>query len=216
MKIERALQLLVLWEEISATVPEGSEDREHQRRAVDQMVAEATALQDRSARESKALLRELRAVMDELPDYEWPPLSGPGVERECTLELATSTAGPCIECVEDVGSGIVGWIGAPEPGPLCDRCLGKASPQLAAMPGLLSCLWQITEAELEDDDDAAFELAESLLTLTQVWASSCAGAWPARPQGMRAERDKALALMRQRHGQDWAWASQPPDDEEAQ
>ncbi len=212
MKIGRAVQLLVRWEEISATVPEGSLDRERERRAIEAMVGEARTLIDRVAHESKAVLVRLRALMDEIPESDWPPISGPGVERRCTIELADNAAGPCLECIEKVGSGLIGWIGDPEPGPLCDRCLAQARPELAVMLGLVSYLRQITEADLEDDPQADMELMQSLLILTQVWARSCAGVWPSRPQGMRAARDASRALMRQRHGEDWA--DPLPDDGE--
>ncbi len=210
MKIGRAFQLLLHWEELSAAVPEGSEDRERERRAVEKMVGETLALQDRLAQETRPLLLRLHQFMSDYPECEWPPISGDGVQRECTLELAPRPAGPCLECVEEVGSGPIGWIGDPEPGPLCDRCLAEASPELAAILGLLSFLRQLTETDLEDDPQAKFGLMEALLMLTRSYAQSCAGAWPSRPKGMREKRDEALAMMRQRRGKDWA--SPPPDE----
>ncbi len=213
MKIDRTLQLLFRWEEISAAVPEGSEDRERERRAIETMVGETWVLQDRSARGSVEILRQLRALMEEMPDGDWPAISGDGVQRRCTLELAPTAAGPCLECVEKVGSGPVGWIGEPEPGPLCDRCLAQASPELAAVLGLVSFFRQLADADLEDSPEAEAGLLESLLIMTQVYARSCAGAWPSRPIGLRAAREQALELMRQRHGEDWA--NLQPDDGEA-
>ncbi len=210
MKIGRAIQLLASWQEVSAAVPGGSEDRERERRALETMVAETLALQDRLAREARPLLLRLHQVMNDYPGFDWPPISGEGVERECTLELAPRPVGPCLECVEEVGSGPIGWIGDPEPGPLCDRCLAEASPELAAILGLLSFLRQLIEADLEDDPQAQFGLMEALMLLTQSYAQSCAGAWPSRPKGMRERRDDALAMMRQRRGK--AWASRPPDE----
>ncbi len=211
MKIGRAFQLLVRWPEISAAVPEGSEDLERERREVEATVADASALHDRFLRQERAVLRRLRALLDEHPDCHWPAISGPGVQRRCTLELLTRP-GPCVECVDSVESGTGGWIGDPAPGPLCGRCLAQASPELAAMLGLLSYLRQISDADLEDDPQAENELMESLLILTRVWAQSCAGAWPSRPQGMRAAREQGLEMIRQHL--EMAGAGQPPEDGE--
>ncbi|MCP3963850.1 MAG: hypothetical protein GY719_38935 [bacterium] len=213
MKIGRALQLLVNWEEVSAAVPEGSEDRERERRALETMVGETLALQDRLARESRPLLLRLHQFMNDYPECEWPPISGDGVQRECTIELAPMSVGPCLECAEEVGSGPIGWIGDPQPGPLCDRCLAEASPELAAILGLLSFLRQVTDVDQADDPQATSGLMEAMLMLTRSYAQSCAGAWPSRPKGMREMRDQALAMARKRHGK--GWALRPPDGGEA-
>ncbi len=210
MKVNKSMQLMVLWQEISASVPEGSLERESERRAIDVMVSETGALHHRVKQQNIELLLQLHALIDEDPESSWPPIAGDGVQRKCTLELMTSPAGPCLECVEAVGSGVVGWIGEPEPGPLCDKCLARASPELGAILGLVSLLWQITAADLEDDPEAHTGLMQSLLIMTQLYARSRAGAWPARPKGMREARDSGLELMRQRHGRDWA--NGPPDD----
>ena len=115
MKVSKSMQLVVRWQEISASVPEGPPERERERRAIDVMVGETGALHDRVERQKIELLLQLRALMDEIPDCGWPAISGDGVQRECTLELVTSPAGPCLECVKPVGEGIVGWIGSPAP-----------------------------------------------------------------------------------------------------
>ncbi len=210
MKVTKSMQLIVLWPEISAAVPEGSPELERERRAIDVMVGQTGTLHDQVEEHNIELLVQLRALMDEDPECGWPAISGDGVQRRCTLELVPSPAGPCLECVEPVGSGVVGWIGEPEPGPLCDHCLAQASPELGAILGLVTFLREITAADLEDDPEAHTGLMESLLLMTQVYARSCAGAWPSRPKGMREARDTGLERMRQRHGR--GWAKPPPDD----
>ncbi len=74
---------------------------------------------------------------------------------------------------------------------------------------------EISAAVPEGSEDRERQRRAIETAVAENWAArSCAGAWPARPKGMREERDKARALMRQRYGS--AWASPPPDDGETQ
>ncbi len=105
-------------------------------------------------------IRELRALSKEVgvPAARPLPRSCASQPRPDTgaygIQLSYTLAGPCVGCGSEVGVGPVGWHKR-APGPLCDICLLKASPPLAAILSAVNMMREAGEIECQRDEDEA-------------------------------------------------------------
>lgn len=140
--------------------------------------------------EAFELLDRLRGKPEEAPE----PARKPVVS--CSLELVSAPAGPCVDCGDEVGMGVVGWRKSEEPGPLCAGCLSHHSPDLAALRGTGNYLRRSVRGEGEHEHDADPDApARSRLEMARRFARASSGGWPPRPLGILATLSKTWERM---------------------
>ncbi len=114
------------------------------------------------------------------------------------IALVLGQASPCVECGEEVGGGLLGWRLGEGPGPLCNACLSRSSPDLAALMALVARAMHVgAERMAGNDDPGAGERV--LLELARRYARASA-AWPLRPTGLIEWAFKTHQRMVERYG----------------
>ncbi len=96
------------------------------------------------ARAIRAFVRRSGAALPRTESIEARPGRG-----AYGIELSAFEAGPCVGCGDPVAAGPVGRAREPEPGPLCDSCLGERCPPLGAVLMQILSLREIGEFECE-------------------------------------------------------------------
>ncbi len=126
-------------------------------------------------------------------------LEPPGKAGEdAGIVLVLGQASPCVECGGEVGGGLLGWRLGEGPGPLCNDCLARWSPDLGALMALVARAMHIGAERMEGNDDPGGG-EHVLLELARRYARASA-AWPLRPTGLLERAFKLHLRMVERHG----------------
>ncbi|MCP3963849.1 MAG: hypothetical protein GY719_38930 [bacterium] len=95
------------------------------------------------------------------------------------VELSAFEAGPCVACGVEAGAGPVGRARKPEPGPLCDDCLGESCPTLGSVLKHITSMREVGELECGDIEEKTL-LIGMLATLGMLMQVSPLAEWPLR------------------------------------
>ncbi len=145
-------------EEVANRLQRDAEELEE----IEQLAMRARSKVAESMRAARGLLRELGIAP---PPMSRPPTAAAGARPQPEhglIAYAPTKAGACLGCGESVGSGPIGWLAEPEPGPVCDECLKQRCGQLAIGLELMNFFREL--GEVECDSGAEEDQAESLLT----------------------------------------------------
>ncbi len=191
--------------------------------AVAGMIAETAELRDRLQHQGVELYRQILELAPKQPiedgspspgDLEDPRQSrrtGEGLpspkdledpRESSSIELVDADAGPCVECGQEVGRGLIGWSREPEDrGPLCDRCFGERNVDLAAAVAVIDCLRQIVADS--QGPEAGPEAIGAAFNLARYYGDVTFGTWPLRPTGVSSLKEEVEDKMEERHGRYW-------------
>lgn len=169
-----------------------------------ELLGEAQDLAIRAMQRFKDLAPQMKETQEMIARLQGQTARGalkpPGKPGEgAGVVLVDGEAGPCLECSGEVGMGPVGWRQGAEPGPLCNLCLARESPDLGALMGVVNQVRRIVRqgAEEHDDPDAA---GSALLDLARRYARANASGWPVRPTELLSKASDLHLRMVERHG----------------
>ncbi len=118
---------------------------------IEQLVRRARSKVAEAMRAARGLLRELGIAP---PRMSRPPTASAGARPQPEhglIAFAPTEAGACLGCGESVGSGPIGWLAEPEPGPVCDECLKQQCGQFALVLELINFFRELGEVECHSD-----------------------------------------------------------------
>ncbi len=132
----------------------------------------------------------------EVSEESLEPPGAPG--EDAGIVLVLGEASPCVGCGNEVGGGLLGWRLGAEPGPLCNDCLARSSPDLGALLALLARALHVGAERMEGNDDPGGG-DRVLLELARRYARASA-VWPPRPTRLLERAFELHQRMVERHG----------------
>ncbi len=172
------------WEAMRVAGEQGGEHPEEMVREIEgigDMLADFHLLETESRRRMAATARAIRAfarrsgvALPRSQSVEAGFRPGP-----YAIELSAFEAGPCVACGAEVGAGPVGRAREPEPGPLCDDCLGERCPTLGSVLEQITSMREVGELECGDFEEKTL-LIGMLTTLGLLMQVSPLAEWPLR------------------------------------